>query len=391
MNIPNSNTSLLPGVVIPDAFAQPEWVEQTFERFKKTILEDYQKSKSINPINTRKAIKDIILDGKCSPAFPLNKKNINKLLEKMYDAFDDIEFQWRYLLLYRVGFFLSTFTANSFTPESLKLPKQFIPKRKKVIDEYRERLHSSKNEKERQDAILWVDKSFKKLADEVLEYFREHDDRYPIIHSIDSGSKGSADDLRKLLIAIGLSINAKNEINDVIDKSGAEGLTPTQFFNYSSQAIVSQYKKSKDTAIPGYLIRQLNTISSSVVLSKTVDCGTTRYLKLKVLNKNMLEALEGKILKDGKTLDKSMTDLIGKTIHIRSPLYCKAKDGICKVCYNPKFADKMNLESNAGIGLLASTSQANMLTSITLKAAHAGLSLKKESVNLKEDIFNYSD
>jgi DNA-directed RNA polymerase subunit beta' len=389
INIDKMKKYKLDGVVIPQAFEPPEWVSTTFNKFVDVIKSSYKGS--MDSAVVRKAIKELLLDNKISPPYPLNKKNINILLEKMHKVFDDEEFQWRYMLIYRAGFFLSTFTASSFTPESLELPKQFRPKRQKIIKEYHQKRNDAKTENQHDDAIIWIDKKFAQLASEVLQYFRENDDKYPIVHSIDSGSKGSDNDLRKLLVAIGLSINAKGEINDVIERSGAEGLTPTQFFNYTSQAIVSQYQKSRDTAIPGYLIRQLNTIAAPVKLSKTIDCKTSGTLRLKILNKEMLYALEGKILKSGDKITRDDADLIGKTVHIRSPLYCKAKDGICHTCYCPDFIDRLNLHANAGIGLLASTSQAGMLTDMTLKAAHSGLSLNKAEVDLSQDIFEFSD
>jgi DNA-directed RNA polymerase subunit beta' len=390
MNLVNADSTTLKGVVIPDAFKQPEWVEKTFNNFIKSVKEDYIKNKMINPSLVRKYFKHFILDDKISPAYPLNKKNISKLLDKMYKTFGDEEFQWRYMLVYRAGFYLSSLTANSFTPEALVLPQQFRKSRQKIIEEFQDMMSNSKNDTEREKAIHWVDNTFKKLANEVLEYFRERPDKYPIISSIDSGAKGSPDDLRKLLIAIGLSINAKGDINDIIERSGAEGLTPTQFFNYTSQAIVSQYKKSRETAAPGYLIRQLNTIMIGVKLSKTIDCKTSGRLAVRIQNKDMLKSMEGKVYDKG-IISADDTNLIGKTIKLRSPLYCKSKDGICHTCYNPSFIERMNLQNNAGIGLLASTAQAGLLTNMTLKAAHTGLSLDKTEIDLTNDIFEFTD
>jgi len=390
MSLQNADTTQIKNVVIPSAFKQPEWVNETYTNFEKEIKEDFKKNNLMNPALVRKLLKLYILDNKISPAYPLNKSNISKLLQKMYDIFGDEEFQWRYYLLYRAGFFLSTFTANSFTPESLELPPQFKKERQAILEEYQKRINESKNENEKEKVIYWVDNAFKKLSKKVLEYFRENRDKYPIVDSLDSKAKGDENDLRKLLIAIGLSINAKGEINDVIGRSGAEGLTPTQFFNYTSQAIVSQYKKSRETSAPGYLIRQLNTIMTGVKLSKTIDCKTTGRLTVKILNKDMLKSMEGKI-HTGGIITPNDTHLIGKNVKLRSALYCKATDGICNTCYNPAFIEKMNLSSNAGIGLLASTAQAGLLTNMTLKAAHTGLSLDKEDIDLTNDIFEFSE
>ncbi len=380
------------GVRIPEAFAEPDWVVETYNRFEQKIKEDYASRKTIDRALVKKLIYEILLDSRVKPVFPLKDGNVRKLVSDMYDVFDNEEFQYRYYFIYRAGFFLSTYVAESFTPEALVLPDQFKPKKAKIVEEYKERKDAAKNEVEEMKAISWVDKAFAALAEEVLQYFRDND--YPISKFLDSGSKGKADDLRKMLVATGLSINAKGEINDVIERSGSEGLSPTQFFNYSSQAIVSQYQKSHETSKPGYLIRQLNTIAAGVQLSKMTDCGTTRFLSIKIQSPDMLVAFDGKLRKTGVGLTPISKDdkgLIGTVVKIRSPLYCKAEDGICVNCYNPEFVDKMGLTENAGIGLLASTAQAELLTNLTLKAAHTGLSIDKKEVNFNEDIYEYSE
>jgi hypothetical protein len=76
---------------------------------------------------------------------------------------------------------------------------------------------------------------------------------------------------------------------------------------------------------------------------------------------------------------------------VRSPMYCKAEDGICSTCYNPSFVERMNLHDTSGIGLLASTSTAVLLTNMTLKAAHYGLSLNKTTIDFTNDIFEFSE
>jgi DNA-directed RNA polymerase subunit beta' len=385
----------LVNVVIPEAFRPPDWVEDSFKKFQHEFYQDYTKNNNnINSNFTRKLLKTYIIGDKLKTPFPITAKNIGTLLENMFQVLDSEEFKWRYWLLYRAGFYLSTFTGSSFTPNSLELPKQFKPRRQKIIEEFKQKMSEAKTENQKDKAIIWVDNQIQKLAKDVLAYFEEHSDEYPIIDSFKSGAKGSADDLRKILIAIGLSINSKGEINDIIFNSHSEGLTPTQFFNYSSQAVVSLFKKSHETALPGYVVRQLESITADVRLSKLDDCQTKDFLAIKIPDENFLKALKGKIYSSGGTLKKiegTETDLIGKKIKLRSPLYCKAEDGICKTCYNPWFVDRMGLKENAGIGLLASTQMASGLASKALKSAHAGLSLNKQEIDLEKDIFFYAD
>ncbi len=385
-------SNIIKDVRVPAAFAEPDWVVETYQKFERKIKESYKERGNIDRPLVKKAIHEILLDSRVKPIYPLDSGNMKKLVSDMFDIFDNDEFQYRYYFIYRAGFLLSTFVAESFTPEALMLPEKFKAPKAKIIKEYKQMLEDAENENEKQAAIIWVDKAFSDLGNDVLQFFRDND--YPLSNFLDSGAKGKPDDLRKMLVATGLSINSKGEINDVIERSGSEGLTPTQFFNYSSQAIVSQYQKSHETAKPGYLIRQLNTITSGVQLSKLTDCGTKRFLSIKILNKDMLNAFDGKLRKSGSSLvaiSKSSKELIGKTVQVRSPLYCIAEDGICVNCYNPKFVDLMNLKETAGIGLLASTAQAELLTNLTLKAAHTGLSLSKESINFEDDVFEYSE
>jgi len=390
MTIPNADTTTLPGVVIPEAFKQPDWVEVDFKIFTDAVKADYNKNNLLNTNLVRKLFNQHILGGHLKASFPLNDKNVQKLLEKMYPTFGSEAFQWRYMLVYRAGFFLSSLASISFTPEALVLPDKFKKERTEIIKTYEKKKEEANGQVESDKVINWINKEFNNLALRVLDYFREHREVYPIIDSLDSGAKGKPDDFRKLLVAIGLSINARGEINDVVDRSGSEGLSPTQFFNYTSQAIVSQYKKSAETAIPGYLIRQLNTIMVSVKLSKTIDCQTKGRLSVQILDKGMLKSLVGKVY-EGGTISENDTSLIGKRVKLRSSLYCKAEDGICHQCYCPDFIERMNLTTNAGIGLLSSTAQANMLTSITLKAAHTGLSIDKVEVNLEKDVFEFCE
>ncbi len=81
------------------------------------------------------------------------------------------------------------------------------------------------------------------------------------------------------------------------------------------------------------------------------DCGTTKYFKLQV------DDTVAKIIKDrymvtstGRPkLIKDPSELIGKTINLRSPLYCKCPDGnICPTC----FGDSWKKMNNKNIGVL---------------------------------------
>lgn len=382
-------------IIIPEVFLPPDWVQKNMTQFKVKVKESYRKNDALVSKDVKEYLEKYILLGKIKPVYPLHKKNTLKLMNQIFDVLDDKEFKWVYYLLGRAAFFLSTFSPSSFTPEVLTLPPMFVKRKEKVLEDY---LIRKDKAGDNADLILknlvQVDEEFDKLSNDVMQHMRENDDLYPVIHLIDSGAKGGSADIRKLLIGVGLSINSAGEVNDVITKSHLEGLTQTQFYNYSSQAITSLYAKSSDTAVPGYLIRKLNTMMSGVVLSDNEDCGTTKTMNFKILNKEMLLSLDGKSYIGRLGLNsidaEKDQDLIGKIVKIRSSLYCEDVNGICKTCYNKKFIKLMRIPSGGKIGLLASTGSASLLTALTLKKSHTGSNLSVKYVDLEKDIKIYS-
>ncbi len=376
-------------IVIPEAFAPPGWYEKTKKEFRERVIENYKKNgmKLDNTFVKKMLVQVLLNQNSLKIKYPLDKKNITLLMDQMYQLFPDDEFLWRYQLVYEAGFFLSTLVPSSFSPEALTLPEQFKKKRQEIIVKFKvqEKINRDK-------AIIQANKDLDKLTQEVAQYFRDNDIK--VIDLIDSGSKGGMADIRKLLVATGLSINSKGVINDIILNSHTDGLEQTQFFNYSSQGIVSLYAKSTETAIPGYLIRKLYTMMEPINMSANVDCGSKEYFHFIVQNDDMAKRLVGRIYKDGNSFEQvqedDYKDLVGKTILLRSPLYCKAKDGVCKTCFNPKYVEDLGLVPKDKLGLKVVGSIAGTLTDLTLKASHTGLSLNQAEVDIRKDIKQYT-
>ena len=371
--------------VEPEHAKTPQWVKDLENKIKETMKKYYKDPKA----NTvfKKLLENDLLKGKIKPEYPLNKKNIAKLVSQMWDKFDAKEFTWRYYILARIGFFLSTLKPSSFTIDSLELPQEFIDKKRKLLEEYQEKVKKDGVMK----AVSWIDKEFDKLTTEIIKYWEKQG--IEISNLINSGARGGKADIRKMLVAVGLSINSAGEINDIILDPQIEGLKQTQFFHYTSQAIQALYSKSTETAVPGYLARKISTITEPIVLSKDKDCKSNKYLEVYVFDEEVLEALDGRIMNNGKTIDAEKDkNLIHKKIKIRSPLFCKSIDGICATCWNPKAVKRLNLQPGARIGLLATTSLgADALVNLTLKKSHVGVSLNLKEVDLNKDIMLYAE
>jgi DNA-directed RNA polymerase subunit beta' len=134
-------------------------------------------------------------------------------------------------------------------------------------------------------------------------------------------------------------------------------------------------------------------------LSATKDCGSLNGLTIKIKNKDWHWAVIGKFMFVDKTLlnrtgikEITSTDnIVGKSIKLRSPLFCKAKDGICETCLNKQWVENLHLGAGANIGLLSSTGITGVLTSLTLKKSHTGILLDKQQINLLKEIEDIYD
>lgn len=369
--------------VYPDHTIRPDWVEKKLNNFFTTLKNDTDANLS-TPMLQDAIVDNLelnILHPKIKIKKVLDKKGIGEIINKLDSLTDNgTEFMWYYYLLMQAGFTLSSVMPSSFQPEALVLPKQFVKEKNELVKKYQD------SKKTTEDALKFQ-KCITKVAEKVKKYFEDND--IQVVDLMNSGAKGNVGHIQSLLLSVGLSINSFGEINDVIDNPHAEGMTQTQFFNGSSQAIQALYAKSSETAKPGYLGRKLGAISERIKLSSKTDCGTNNYFEVKIRDIDMLKSFTGRYYKSKVGVELQLdnnSDVVGKVIKLRSPLYCKASDGICHKCYNKEYVNKMKLSSGDNIGLLAATGLTGSLVNLTLKKSHVGVGLDKENIDFREEI-----
>jgi len=347
--------------VYPKNTIPPKWVVEKIISAENVCLSSTKETRNKNMREWFK--KNIPVDFD----FPLNKSNLTPLLQKLYDKFGADQYNdWLYFFTI-IGGVCATVKGVTLNLETLLPPKWVIEERDKLVKQLKNKEISEVEFEEKLD----------KLGQKYIDYLKEIDDGSADI--ILSGSKGKASDIRKMILGVGLSITYEGKVNDVIDKSGVEGLDATQYYNYSSPAALTQYNKSVKTADPGYLIKLLILVLGNIKLSRIYDCKATKGVTLPIENKQLIKDLEGKRIMKG-TLKE------GNKVTFRSALYCEAEDGICTVCYNELYVKRFGIEPGTNIGLKASSAFATPLTGLALKGSHIGVSLNKEAVNFKKDI-----
>lgn len=115
-------------------------------------------------------------------------------------------------------------------------------------------------------------------------------------------------------------------------------------------------KKSQfysQVAVPGsqYFGRKQHLIASTIQHIYDTDCGSTALVDFNVTEENYNNLIGKNIVLDGKycTITKqNAREFINTTIHMRSPMTCRYRNGVCAVC-GGRIYDNINRKLNLGI------------------------------------------
>lgn len=144
-----------------------------------------------------------------------------------------------------------------------------------------------------------------------------------------------------------------------------------EFYMESITARDAMLTKNDNVPRSGYLSRKINRLTgSSYINYKVKDCGSKNYLKYFVENEDYLKMAEGKFYvtdsRELKILTAKDTNLIGKTLNLRSMISCACKDGICRTC-----CGKLSVRlKGTRIGTLPSIKSINPLSQKAMSAKH---------------------
>ena len=304
--------------------------------------------------------------------FPLSKKNFAALLSDLYkksqDGVKNIWIQW---MLQLTGFYVGTKFAASYRASDFVVPDSIAKEKEKLVADF----NAGKI-----DAVTF-DKELKNLAKKIIELYKKQG--INITDLIESGgAKNEIANIQRMLLARGFSINSKGEINKVVTTSLAEGHKPDEYVAGASEAIVSQYHKSRSTAKPGYLVRSLNELLASLYISDVEDCKTKDCVEIEIKNSKIAQSVIDRYDCSGKLITSAPK--IGSKIKLRSPLFCKAENGFCRKCLGEIFFKK-GLKPGDPL-LIVSTSIADALTGSALKSAHSGVKLNMEHIDFTKEI-----
>jgi DNA-directed RNA polymerase subunit beta' len=213
-------------------------------------------------------------------------------------------------------------------------------------------------------------------------------------YMIESGARGSWDQVRQLVLSRGFISNFDGEIlPHPIENSLLEGLNQLEFFYSTYGCRKGLLDIALNTGTSGYLSRKLIFTCANLQIDEQLeDCGTTDLLPIEVTSERKARMLVNRfaLSEDEKSLYKitkdNYIDLVGKAIAIRSPILCRSPKICCK-CYGD-LHKKLN---SRFIGIIAAQTLGERGTQLVLRTFHTSgsaiikgedndLSMKQEDI-----------
>jgi DNA-directed RNA polymerase subunit beta' len=224
----------------------------------------------------------------------------------------------------------------------------------------------------------------------------------PIYMMLDSGARGSKEQIRQLSGMRGLMAKPQKSgsgggeiIENPIISNFKEGLSILEYFISTHGARKGLADTALKTADAGYLTRRLVDVAQDVVVTEE-DCGTLRGVEVSALKKNeevveplyerilgrvslhdVVDPLTGEVYVQAggeittdvaRTIEESPID----TVEVRSALTCESKKGICAKCYGRNLSTSRMVQAGEAVGVIAAQSIGEPGTQLTLRTFHVG-------------------
>ena len=361
----------------------------------------------INELLTKKSLREIIAD--------IYRIAGNEKTAKFLDDIKDLGFH--YSFIGGLSFNLSNIPIPT---EKNKLIDQALEEIEEITDNYLNG-YITNNERYNQVIDVWT-RITSKVTTSLLKHLSEDDNGFnPIYMMLDSGARGSREQIRQLGGMRGLMAKPRKHISgggagEIIENpilaNFKEGLSVLEYFISTHGARKGLADTALKTADAGYLTRRLHDVAQDVVVREK-DCGTLRGLTIQALkdNEEVVESLYERILgrvtlhnvyhpitkelicPDGHEVTEEVARLIEdspiESVEIRSVLTCEAKSGVCEKCYGRNLSTGKMVQQGESVGVIAAQSIGEPGTQLTLRTFHVGGAASKiaseSQINAKID------
>jgi len=251
---------------------------------------------------------------------------------------------------------------------------------------------------------IWTDTN-DKLTNKLFDVLENNDDPMnvqskdelnPVYVMVDSGARGSRQQIRQLAGMRGLMAKPSGEIIErPILSNFREGLSVLEYFISTHGARKGLADTALKTADSGYLTRKLVDVSHDIIITEE-DCHTLNGIEVSAITEgdDELVSLSQRII--GRTAAEDIcnphtlevlvaaSELIDKysarkvesagveTVVIRSVLTCESRRGVCAKCYGKNLATGKPAQLGQPVGIIAAQSIGEPGTQLTMRTFHIG-------------------
>ena len=339
----------------------------------------------------------------------ISKKSLRKIIGKVIKAcgvtrsaqfLDDIK-NLGYKMAFRGGL---SFNLGDviIPPEKTQYVQEGYQQVEEVMANYQMGMISA-NDRYNQVIDIWTHVN-DKLASTLMKEMEEDQQGFNSVYMmLDSGARGSKDQIRQLSGMRGLMAKPQKAgaeggqiIENPILANFKEGLSVLEYFISTHGARKGLADTALKTADAGYLTRRLVDVAHDVIITEE-DCGTLRGLECReIKNKeevvaSLSERILGRvsvhdiydpynpeelIVAAGEEITEAIADRIEKSpiesVEIRSVLTCESKKGVCAKCYGRNLSNHRMVQKGEAVGVIAAQSIGEPGTQLTLRTFHVG-------------------
>ncbi|MBQ5961259.1 MAG: DNA-directed RNA polymerase subunit beta' [Firmicutes bacterium] len=308
-----------------------------------------------------------------------------------------------------LGYKYCTLSGMTFSAADVKIPSQkseLIAKSEaevnKLVRNYR-RGTLTNEERHRQVIKVW-ENTIKALEDLALPALGEKNNIYMFI---DSGARGSKDQLKQMTTMRGLTQTPQGETIELPIKSCfKEGLDVLEYFVSAHGTRKGLTDTALRTADSGYLTRRLVDVSQDIII-RAEDCCTngeqpegvwvSAFIIPNLNNPEKSEVIEtlaeritgrwaideivdpatGEVIVPADTMITSTlaekVEAAGiEKVHIRNLLTCRQRLGVCAKCYGANMSNGLPVRLGEAVGIIAAQSIGEPGTQLTMRTFHTG-------------------
>ena len=336
--------------------------------------------------------------------FAFNKKELKNLTNNLIHKYGFEKTSYYLDKIKDIGFFYATNSGLTWNLFDLKTPKnkqefieQEVNANKIIYKQYEDGLLSE------EEKHLKIVENNLQIVNKIKEEVSALEPENPIKIILDSGSRGTYDQLNQMTGIKGLVVKPNGDVIELpVHSSYKEGFNMLEYFIATHGSRKGLVDTAIKTSQSGYLTRKLVDAAQDIIIQNQ-DCGDDTGIEIpRTTGKELEQTFEARIvsrvlakdvklnkktIKKNTYIDAELAKEISNDPGINSvwtfsPLTCKNTSGLCQKCYGLDLAKWQPIAIGEATGIIAAQAIGEPGTQLTLRTFHGGGVVSSSDITL---------